>query len=197
MSIHLIGLYLLDYSLSQSHNSGIIYLDTQLQQPIDYYQSEQPHQQLAVNMATSSDQATPLDIASPSDIKTVAAHTETHDAEIHNRENTLDFDPSPIVSEVSASKMEKPNDTQDEVAIEDLKGVKTATLGSPFPSPKLVAEDSKSIASLEDGEIVEQDLDKDVGAILVTVQEQREQRDDKEKTELGMPHYHHQGHLLM
>jgi len=148
-------------------------------------------------MATSSDQATHLDIASPSDIKTTAAHTETHDGEIHNQENTSDFDPSPVMSEVSASKKEKPNDTQDQVAIEDSTGVKTATLGSPFPSPKLVAEDSQSIASLEDGEMVEKDLDNEAVASPVTVQKQQELLDDKEKTKLGMSHYNHQSHLLM
>jgi len=148
-------------------------------------------------MATSSDQTTHLDIASPSDIKTTAAHTETHDAEIPNRENTLDFDPSPIVSNVSAPEIEKPNDIQDQVAIEDSTDVKTATPGSPFPSPKLIAEDSKSMASVEDGEIVEQDLDNEVGVIPVAVQERQEQLDDKEKTKLGTSHYYHQSHLLM
>ncbi|KAI4613306.1 uncharacterized protein J4E87_009953 [Alternaria ethzedia] len=138
-------------------------------------------------MATSSDQATHLDIASPSDIKTVAANTETHDGEIKDQENTLDFNPSPVVAKVSAPEAEKSNDTQDQVGIEDSTGVKTATLGSPFPSPKLVAEDSKSSGSLEDGEIVEQDLDNDVGAIPVTVQEQQEQLDDKENTKLASP----------
>jgi len=197
LSRHLIGLYLLDYSLSQSQNSGIVYLDTQLQEAIDYLQSEQFYQQIAVNMATSSDQATHLDIASPSDFKTAVAHTETHNGEIHNQENTLNSDSSPVVSEVSAPKFEKPNDTQDQAAIDDSTDVKTATLGSPFPSPKLVAKDSKSITSLEDGEIVEQDLDNDVGAIPVTVQEQQEQLDDKEKNKLGLSHYHHQSHLLM
>ena len=142
-------------------------------------------------MATSSDQATHLDI------KTAAAHKETHNGEINNQENTLDFDPSPVVSGVSAPEIEKPNDTQDQVAIEDSTDVKTATLGSPFPSPKLVAEDSKSIASLEDGEIVEQDLDNEVGAISVTVQEQQDQLDDKEKTNLGMSCCHSQSRLLM
>ena len=148
-------------------------------------------------MTTSSDQTTHLDIASPSDIKTVAANTETHDGEIKDQENPLGFNPSPVVAKVSAPEAEKSNDTQGQVAIEDSVGVKTATIGSPFPSPKLVAEDSKSSASLEDGEIVEQDLDNDVGAIPMTVQEQHEQLDDKDKTKLGMSHYHHQNHLLM
>jgi len=148
-------------------------------------------------MATSSDQATHLDIASPSDIKAVAAHTETHDAEIHNRENTLDFDPSPVMSKKSAPDVEKPIGTQEQVAIEDSTDVKTATLGSPFPSPKLVAEDDKSVASLEDGEIIEPDLDGAVGASSVTVQEQQEQIDEKAESKLGMSHYHHQSHLLM
>jgi len=148
-------------------------------------------------MATSSDQATHLDIVSSADIKTAAANTETHDGEIHNQENTLDFDPSPVMSKVSAPEIEKSNNTQDQVAIEDSTDVKTPTLGSPFPSPKLVAEDSKSIASLEDGEIIEQDLDNEAGASPVTVQKQQELLDDKEKTKLGMSHYHHQSHLLM
>ncbi|KAI4607235.1 hypothetical protein J4E83_009691 [Alternaria metachromatica] len=148
-------------------------------------------------MATSNDQATHLDIASPSDIKTADARTETHDGEINKQENTLDFDPSPVVSKVSAPEMEESNDTQGQVAIEDSTGVKTATLGSPFPSPRIVAEDSKSSTSLEDGEIVEQDLNNEVGAISVTVQEQQEQIDDKEKTKLGISHYHHQSHLLI
>ncbi|KAI4606101.1 hypothetical protein J4E80_010309 [Alternaria sp. BMP 0032] len=138
-------------------------------------------------MATSNDQATHLDIASPSDIKTADARTETHDGEINKQENTLDFDPSPVVSKVSAPEMEKSNDTQGQVAIEDSTGVKTATLGSPFPSPRIVAEDIKSSTSLEDGEIVEQDLNNELGAISVTVQEQQEQIDDKEKTKLASP----------
>ncbi|KAI4678931.1 uncharacterized protein J4E88_006219 [Alternaria novae-zelandiae] len=138
-------------------------------------------------MATSSDQATHLDIASPSDIKTAAAHTETHDGEIHNQENTLDSDPSPVMPKVSAPDVEKPISTQEQVAIEDSTDVKTATLGSPFPSPKLVAEDNKSVASLEDGEIIEQDLDGGVGASPVTVQEQQERIDEKPELKLASP----------
>ncbi|KAI4640778.1 hypothetical protein J4E93_008370 [Alternaria ventricosa] len=138
-------------------------------------------------MTTSSDQATDLDVASPSDIKTAAAHTETHDEEIHSEENKLDFDPSPVVSKASASEIEKPNGTQDQVAIEDSTDVKTTTLGSPFPSPKLIAEDNKSVASLEDGEIIEQDLEGAVGASSVTVQEQQEQIDEKAESKLESP----------
>jgi len=151
-------------------------------------------------MATSSDQATHLDIAAPSDGKTAASHVETIEGKVCSQENTLDFDPSPAVSKTSAPEVEKPISTQDQVVIKDSADVKTPTLGSPFPSPKLVAEDSKSIASLEDGEIIEQDLDGAVGASSVTVQEQQEQQeqiDDKEKTKLGLSHYHHQSHLLM
>jgi len=148
-------------------------------------------------MATSSSQATHPDIASSSDIKTAAANTETHDGETHDQENILDSDPSPVVSNVSAPDVEKPIGTQEQVAIEDSTDVKTAILGSPFPSPKLVAEDNKSVASLEDGEIIEQDLDGAVGASSVTVQGPREQIDEKADSKLGMSPYHHQSHLLM
>jgi len=148
-------------------------------------------------MVTSSDQATRLDIASPSDTKTAASHIETNEGEVCSQANTLDFDPSPVMSKTSAPEVEKPIGVQTQVVIEDSAGVKTPTLGSPFPSPKLVAEDNKSVASLEDGEVIEQDLDGAVGASSVTVQEQQQQIDEKTESKLGMFHYHHQSHLLM
>ncbi|KAI4663298.1 uncharacterized protein J4E78_003709 [Alternaria triticimaculans] len=136
-------------------------------------------------MATTSDQATLLDTASPADIKTAAAHTETKEGEVCSQENTLDFDPSPVIYRKSAPDVEKPIGTQEQVAIEDSTDVKTATLGSPFPSPKLVAEDNRSVASLEDGEIIEQDLDGAVGTSSVTMQEQQEQVDEKAESKLA------------
>ncbi|KAI4684247.1 hypothetical protein J4E81_009127 [Alternaria sp. BMP 2799] len=135
-------------------------------------------------MATSSDQAIQLDTAAPSDVKTAASHMETNEGEVCSQANTLDFDPSPVMSKTSPPEVEKPIGAQDQVVIEDSANVKTPTLGSPFPSPKLVAEDSKSVASLEDGEIIEQDLDGAVGASSVTVQEQQEQIDEKAESKL-------------
>ena len=148
-------------------------------------------------MATSGDQPNHLDIAVLSDVKTAASHSETNEGEVCSPESTLDFDPSPVMSKKSAPDVENPVGTQEQAAIQDSKNGKTATLGSPFPSPKLVAEDNKSVASLEDGEIIEQDLDGAVGASSVTVQEQQEQIDEKAESKLGMSHYHHQSHLLM
>ena len=148
-------------------------------------------------MATSGDQAIQLDTAAPSDVKTAASHIETNEGEVYSQANTLDFDPSPVMTKTSAPEVEKPIGAQNQIVIEDPIDVKTTTLCSPFPSPRLVAEDNKSVASLEDGEIIEQDLDGAVGASSVTVQGQQEQIDEKAESKLGMPHYHHENHLLM
>ncbi|KAI4918648.1 hypothetical protein J4E90_003035 [Alternaria incomplexa] len=138
-------------------------------------------------MATSRDQAIQIDTAAPSDVKTAASHIETNEGEVCSQANTLDFDPSPVMFKTSAPEVEKPIGAQNQVVIEDSADVKTPTLGSPFPSPKLIVEDNKSVASLEDGEIVEQDLDGAVGASSVTVQEQQQQIDEKAVSKLASP----------
>ncbi|KAH6866365.1 hypothetical protein BKA58DRAFT_203168 [Alternaria rosae] len=136
-------------------------------------------------MATSSDQTTDVDIAAPSGVKIAAANTETHEGEIHSQENTLDFDHSPVMSKESKPKVEKPKGTQEQVAIESSADTKTTTLSSLFPSPKLVADDSKSIASFEDGEIVEANSDNAAGASHTTVQEQNEQINETAESKLA------------
>lgn len=148
-------------------------------------------------MATSSDQTTGVDIAAPSGIKTAAANTETHEGEIHSQENTLDFDPSPVMSRESKPKVKKPKGTQEQVAIESSTDTKTTTFSSLFPSLKLVADESKSTASFEDGEIVEANADNAAGASHTAMQEQDEQINETADSKLGMSQYLCRPHILM
>jgi hypothetical protein len=148
------------------------------------------------NMAISSDQATHLDVAALSDIETTAANTESPEKELLSQDRTSEVDPLPVMSEDLACEPEKSGEVQELDRIQEPADVEETALGSPFPPPKLVADDHESVVSLEEGEIMEEMRSKSAVASSVLVQGQEEQSNEQAELKLGRSPLHYARHQL-
>ncbi|KAG9196002.1 hypothetical protein G6011_01123 [Alternaria panax] len=135
-------------------------------------------------MATSSDQATHLDVTAPLNAETAAENIESPKEELLSQEGASRTNPLPVVSENFAREPKKSGEVQELDHVRDSAGVEKVTLGSPFPSPKPIADDCGSMVSLEESEIVEEIPSKPAVAIPALVQGHEEQSNGKADLEL-------------
>jgi hypothetical protein len=147
-------------------------------------------------MAVSSDKVTDLDTAAPSDVKTITANAESPEGEVLSQENIPEADPLVTNSNKSALKAKNAEDIQELDGDQDSAYVKESTLGSPFHSPKLFIEDSASVVSVEEREIMEENSNDSVEVSPVLVQKQEEQSIQQVESKLGMSYSYHPRHRL-
>jgi hypothetical protein len=142
-------------------------------------------------MAVPSDKFTDLDIAAPSDVKTITANAESPEGEVLSQENIPEADPLVTKSNNSAPKAKNAEDIQELDGDQNSANVKETTLGSPFHSPKLSVGGSTSVVSVEEGEIMEEKSNDSVEVRPVLVQKQEEQSIQQVDSKLGMSYSYH------